>query len=98
AWLNVRISVRDLDTDEELFTVDSLKQVVEVNGEEKPLSAFLLSGDIHPRQLNIVREILYDEDTTNDTDTAIFAGNRDWYEITHLEGDMVRVTRREHED
>src|SRR5690606_38807678 len=60
AWLNVRISVRELDGDgnvttTEAFTVDSLGQVVEIDGVSKPLSEFLLSGEIKPRQLTIVR-------------------------------------------
>src|SRR3546814_18138659 len=66
------------------FTVDSLKQVVEIDGVSKPLSEFLLSGDIKPKQLTIVREILYDENANADVDTAIFAGNMSWYEITHV--------------
>src|SRR3546814_15166493 len=57
------------------FTVDSLKQVVEIDGVSKPLSESLLSGDIKPKQLTIVREILYDENANADVDTAIFAGN-----------------------
>ena len=97
AWLNVRISVRAPDGSGELFSVDSLKQVVTVDGQSKPLSQFLLSGQIKPGQLEIVREILYDEDPRSDTDTAIFAGNRDWYEITHV-GDRTYVARREMEE
>eukprot|EP00873_Tetraselmis_striata_P031945 jgi/Tetstr1/452209/TSEL_039245.t1 len=102
AWLNVRLSIRELDgdgdvTETESFTVDSLKDMVTVGGETKSLSAFLLSGDILPKQLKIVREILYAADASDDTDTAIFAGNRDWYEITHV-GDRTYVARREHEE
>lgn len=102
AWLNVRISVRELDvggnvTETEAFTVDSLTQMVTIEGVTKQLANFLLDGTIKPRQLSIVREILYAEDSSDDTDTAIFAGNRDWYEITHV-GDRTYVARREHED
>jgi Ca2+-binding RTX toxin-like protein len=102
AWLNVRISVRELDGDgnvttTEAFTVGSLKQVVEIDGVSKPLSEFLLSGDIKPKQLTIVREILYDENANGDVDTAIFAGNMSWYEITHV-GDRTYVARREQEE
>src|SRR3546814_8680680 len=79
------------------FTVDSLKQVVEIDGVSKPLSEFLLSGDIKPKQLTIVREILYDENANADVDTAIFAGNMSWYEITHV-GDRTYVARREQEE
>src|SRR5690606_24933158 len=103
AWLNVRISVKSLDdegnvTETEAFTVDSLKQIVTVGDETKPLSEFLLDGTIKPRQLQIVREVLYDEDPTGDVDTAVFAGNRDWYEITQLDGGIIKVTRREMEE
>ncbi|QDZ13222.1 heme peroxidase [Devosia ginsengisoli] len=103
AWLNVRISIRALDgngavTATEAFTVDSLKQVVTVEGVTKPLSQFLLDGVIKPRQLHIVREILYDEDPSGDVDTAVFAGSKDWYEITHLDGGIVKVARREQEE
>ncbi|WP_281270379.1 peroxidase family protein [Pelagibacterium sediminicola] len=102
AWLNVRISVRELDTggnvtETEAFTVDSLKQMVTIDGQTKQLASFLLDGTVKPRQLTIVREILYAEDVSDDTDTAIFAGNRDWYEITHV-GDRTYVARRESED
>lgn len=102
AWLNVRISVRELDaggnvTETEAFTVDSLTQMVTIEGVTKQLANFMLDGTIKPRQLSIVREILYAEDSSDDTDTAIFAGNRDWYEITHV-GDRTYVARREHED
>jgi len=103
AWLNVRISVKALDengnvTGTESFTVDSLKQAVTIDGVTKPLSQFLLDGTIKPKQLQIVREILYAEDITDDVDTAVFAGNRDWYEITHLDGGIVQVARREQEE
>ncbi|MEO3433630.1 peroxidase family protein [Inquilinus sp. CAU 1745] len=102
AWLNVRLSIRELDgdgnvTETESFTVDSLKELVTVGGQTKALSAFLQSGEIKPKQLKIVREIKYDEDPSGDTDTAIFRGNRDWYEITHV-GDRTYIARRESED
>ncbi|MDN3524741.1 peroxidase family protein [Halomonas sabkhae] len=103
AWLNVRLSIRELDAQgnvvegTEAFTVDSLTDMVTLGGETKELSNFLLEGGIKPKQLKIVREIKYDENSTNDTDTAIFAGNRDWYEITHV-GDRTYVARREMEE
>src|SRR3546814_15850842 len=98
AWLNVRISVRHLDEDgnattSEAFTVDSLKQVVEIDGVSKPLSEFLLSGDIKPKQLTIVRDILYDEHANADVDTALLAGNMSWNEITPA-GETGRATCR----
>ncbi|MEP3329230.1 peroxidase family protein [Sedimentitalea sp.] len=102
AWLNVRISIRDLDgqgnvTDTEIHTVDSLTQELTISGVTKTLSNFLLSGELKPKQLQIVREIKYAEDVSDDTDTAIFAGNQDWYEITHV-GDRTYVARRELEE
>ncbi|BBI60874.1 hypothetical protein HSBAA_21800 [Vreelandella sulfidaeris] len=71
--------------------------MVTIGGETKQLSNFLLDGVIKPKQLHIVREIKYAEDASDDTDTAIFAGNRDWYEITHV-GDRTYVARRESEN
>jgi len=112
AWLNVRIRITGVGQDNtagnEIATVDTLKHVfaageVDSAGDPIPaawhgksLSSLLLSREIRPNQLHIVREIKYDEDPGNDTDTAIFAGNRDWYEITHV-GDKTFVARREME-
>ncbi|ODT66143.1 MAG: hypothetical protein ABS75_28410 [Pelagibacterium sp. SCN 63-23] len=113
AWLNVRIRITgDGEANlaaNEIATVDSLAHVfaagqVDSAGEPIPsdwhgksLSELMLSRVIKPNQMHIVREIKYDEDATNDTDTAIFAGNRDWYEITHV-GDRTIVARREMEE
>ncbi|MDC9825806.1 peroxidase family protein [Devosia sp. ZB163] len=93
----------------EIATVDTLKHVftagqVDSSGDPIPaawvgksLSELLLTRAIKPSQMHIVREIKYDEDPSNDTDTAVFAGNRDWYEITHV-GDRTIVARREMEE
>ena len=113
AWLNVRIRItgngQENTAANEIATVDTLKHVftageVDSAGEPIPaawhgksLSELLLSRVIRPNQLHIVREIKYDENPSNDTDTAIFAGNRDWYEITHV-GDKTLVARREMEE
>lgn len=113
AWLNVRIRItgngQENTAANEIATVDTLKHVFaagEVDSAGTPipaawhgksLSELLLSREIRPNQLHIVREIKYDEDPSNDTDTAIFAGNRDWYEITHV-GDKTLVARREMEE
>ncbi len=113
AWLNVRIRITGVgqanDGANEIATVDTLKHVfaageLDSNNDPIPpawhgksLSELLLSREIRPNQLHIVREIKYDEDPSNDTDTAIFAGNRDWYEITHV-GDKTLVARREMEE
>ena len=94
----------------EIATVDTLKHVfaagevdsagapIPVAWHGKSLSELLLSREIRPNQLHIVREIKYDEDPSNDTDTAVFAGNQDWYEITHLDDGGVRIARREMEE
>lgn len=58
----------------------------------------MMSRTIVPSQMHIQREILYDEDPADNVDTAIFAGNRDWYEITEFEDGKVRVARREMEE
>ncbi|WP_183097160.1 peroxidase family protein [Mesorhizobium sp. YM1C-6-2] len=93
----------------EIATVDTLKHVFQATDVDsdgtpipaawvgKSLSELLLGRVIKPSQMHIQREIKYDEDPSNDTDTAIFAGNRDWYEITHV-GDKTFVARREMEE
>ncbi|HET6720662.1 MAG TPA: peroxidase family protein, partial [Rhodocyclaceae bacterium] len=63
AWLNVRISVRDaLDHNLEIDTVGSLKDLV----------PRMMSGEINPSQLEIVREILPGSVGFN-FDTAIYS-------------------------
>ena len=91
----------------EIATVDTLKHVFtagELNTAGDPipgawvgksLYTLMLERTIVPNQMHIVREVLYDEDPSNNVDTAIFAGNRDWYEITQFEDGSVRVARRE---
>src|SRR5690606_38337089 len=64
----------------------------------KSLFELMLARTIVPSQMHIHREILYDEDPTDNVDTAIYAGNRDWYEITEFEDGSVRVARREMEE
>lgn len=113
AWLNVRIRItgngQENTAANEIATVDTLAHVfaagevdsvgdpIPVEWHGKSLSELLLTRVIRPNQLHIVREIKYDEDPTDDTDTAVFAGNRDWYEITHV-GDRTIVARREMEN
>ncbi|GAA4130287.1 hypothetical protein GCM10023067_47970 [Aminobacter aganoensis] len=112
AWLNVRIRLTNADAantpENEIATVDTLKHVftatdVGANGQPVPvawagkaLSELLLEGTIKPRQLHIVREVL-SADGSDDTDTAVYAGNRDWYEITQV-GDKTIIARREQEE
>ena len=82
AWLNVRIAVHaNKDgTGAELFSVDSLTEI----------QARMLSGEINPGQLKIVREILY-ADGPNDTDTAVFSGPRANYTIGEPDAEGRRV-------
>jgi len=82
AWLNVRIAVHaNKDgTGNELFSVDSLTEI----------QARLLSGEINPGQLKIVREILYGDDPT-DVDTAVFSGPRSNYTIGEPDAEGRRV-------
>lgn len=111
AWFNVRISVRDADGNE-IATADGLTEplyksaegllakdpddlYLSADGAVVTLENAMLDGTFKPGQLQIVREILH-ADGSDDTDTAIFAGNRDWYEITHV-GEKVFVARREDE-
>ena len=82
AWLNVRIAVHaNKDgTGDELFSVDSLTEI----------QARMLSGEINPGQLKIVREILYGNGP-NDTDTAVFSGPRANYTIGEPDAEGRRV-------
>lgn len=108
AWLNVRIRLTGAgqanDADNEIATVDTLKHIFTAQDAADPawvgrsLSELLLAGIIKPNQMHIVREIKYDEDTTGDVDTAVFAGNMSWYEITELDGGIIKIARREQEE
>ncbi|TCR61772.1 peroxidase family protein [Bosea sp. BK604] len=92
-WLNVRISIRDEDG-LELATVDTLDQVVTGaliptwNG--KTLPELMLSRQIVPTQLNIVREIL-DGGEEDDIDTAVYWDVRENYAITRNADGSVTV-------
>jgi Ca2+-binding RTX toxin-like protein len=64
AWLNVRLSVRSAaDPGVELFSAKSMSEI----------QARMLSGEINPSQIQVVREILRGPDA--DFDTALFSGN-----------------------
>ncbi|MEA1607382.1 peroxidase family protein [Pseudomonas spirodelae] len=69
AWLNVRISVLNAvptagnPDPGEWFSVDSMNEI----------KARMLTGEINPGQLQIVREILY-SNSPDDIDTAVFSG------------------------
>ncbi|PTR14803.1 Ca2+-binding RTX toxin-like protein [Nitrosospira sp. Nsp2] len=62
AWLNVRIAVTGHPT---VTSVESMAELL-------PL---MLSREINPSQLSIVREILHDTTPTDNSDTAVFQGN-----------------------
>ncbi|MEQ1535734.1 MAG: peroxidase family protein [Burkholderiaceae bacterium] len=83
AWLNVRISVRSATNPAiELFSVDSLNEI----------SARLLSGEINPGQLTIVREILQSNTAATDVDTAVYNGNRSEYSLVRNADGSLTVT------
>ncbi|WP_137920036.1 peroxidase family protein [Hydrogenophaga sp. 2FB] len=67
AWLNVRIAVSGVPG---LTSVDSMKELV----------PRMLSGEINPSQLSIVREVLMSDGP--DYDTAMFSGLRASYTVT----------------
>ncbi|MEQ1696450.1 MAG: peroxidase family protein [Hyphomicrobiaceae bacterium] len=109
AWLNVRIAVysnRDRDTigDHVVTSVDTLTSKIAAGAGVpaawvgKSLSELMLSGKINPGQLEIVREILYDNATDGsnpnfDTniDVAVFADDRANYQITRNDDGTVTV-------
>ncbi|MEQ1767425.1 MAG: hypothetical protein ABL859_08360, partial [Methylotenera sp.] len=70
AWLNVRIAVSGVNG---LTSIDSLNEI----------KARMLSGEINPSQLSIVREILYSTTAATDIDTAVYNGNQADYTITY---------------
>ncbi|MBA4094578.1 MAG: heme peroxidase, partial [Candidatus Accumulibacter sp.] len=73
AWLNVRVSVRDrVDPTQELFSVDTIAD----------LKTRMLSGEINPGQLVIVREILGSPTAENEVDTAVYSDLRANYDVT----------------
>jgi Ca2+-binding RTX toxin-like protein len=73
AWLNVRVSVRDrVDPTKELFSVDTIAD----------LKTRMLSGEINPGQLVIVREILQSATKATEIDQAIYSDLRANYDVT----------------
>ncbi|MGQ0674409.1 MAG: peroxidase family protein [Hyphomicrobium sp.] len=73
SWLNVRIRISDAGGNE-VDTVDSLTGLLHntaLGWEGRQLTALLLSGEITPGQLSIVREIINDNNGP-DFDTAVF--------------------------
>ncbi len=69
AWLNVRIAVSGVVG---LTSVESMSNI----------RARLLTGEINPSQLSIVREILQSSTAATDIDTVVFNGNRADYTAT----------------
>jgi Ca2+-binding RTX toxin-like protein len=68
AWLNVRIAVSGVPG---LTSVDSMNDI----------KARMLTGEINPGQLSIVREILQSTTAATDVDTAVYNRNASEYSI-----------------
>ncbi|MBB3302951.1 Ca2+-binding RTX toxin-like protein [Rhizobium sp. BK077] len=93
AWLNVRIAITQTKTGGPVLgTAESLTSqvfAVDANGNAtttvlyggRPLNALMLDGTLNPGQLQIVREIKYDETPENNVDTVLFQGGNLEYEI-----------------
>ncbi|NWL78717.1 heme peroxidase, partial [Pseudomonas taiwanensis] len=69
-WLNVRVQVTG---NANVTSVLSIQELI----------PRMLSGEINPSQLSIVREIL---DSDNSIDTAVFGGERDNYTVSTVNG------------
>ena len=80
SWLNVRLSVRaNADgTGAEIMTVNRAVDLI----------PFMMSGQINPGQLVIVREVI---DDNSGFDTAVFTGTLAEYQITDLGGGIFQV-------
>ncbi|MBM7062089.1 heme peroxidase [Pseudomonas sp. UL073] len=71
SWLNVRISVRDRDNPEvELFSAENMTE----------LQAMMMTRQINPSQLKIVREVL-NGNQAGDVDTAVYWDVRENYDV-----------------
>lgn len=96
SWLNVRISIREVGSPNEIASVDSLSHTFAAGPGVPPawvgktLSELMIARTIVPLQLNIVREIVT-EDGVGDTDTAIFWDVMANYTITHNADGSVSV-------
>ncbi|NTZ42875.1 calcium-binding protein, partial [Altererythrobacter sp. SALINAS58] len=91
ARLHVRISIMDPSGQNDIATVTSLSQLVTLGGVTKPLSSMLLSGEVKPAQMHIVREIV-DDGLSGDQDTAVFYDELANYQITANPGGGFIVT------
>ena len=76
-WLNVRIT--GTAKDGTTFSVDSMDGMVTLGGVARPLSAWMIGGQVNPGTLEIVREILSD---SSGVDTAVYWDVYENYEIT----------------
>ncbi len=96
SWLNVRISIREVGSSNEIASVDSLSHTFAAGPGVPPawvgktLSELMIARTIVPLQLNIVREIVTD-DGVGDTDTAVFWDVMANYTITHNADGSVTV-------
>lgn len=82
-WLNVRILVSPDETRGQswsAFSIDSIAQI----------QTRLFSGEIKPRQLQVIREIL-DGGREGDVDTAVYYDNFENYEVTYNADGSVTV-------
>ena len=77
AWLNVRVAVTGHGS---ISSVDSIKDLV----------PYMLTGEINPGQLSIVREIRVSP--TTDFDTVMFSGLREDYEVVSSLDAVTGVT------
>jgi Ca2+-binding RTX toxin-like protein len=95
AWLNVRISIsaNPDGSGGQIATVDSLRGPVtlSIDGVDvtRPLSEWLVAGQIKPGQMQIVREILSDD---SGSDTAVFWDLRANYDVVQNDDGSVTVT------
>nr|CAD6405445.1 heme peroxidase [Rhizobium sp. Q54] len=104
--------IATVDTLKHVFTLEEVDAFVAALGQTpdaalvahmnswvgKSMFDLMMARVIVPAQMHIQREILYDEHPEDNVDTAIYAGNKDWYEITEFEDGTVRVARREMEE
>lgn len=86
AWLNVRIRLTALGAENtqanELETFNSMNEV----------KARMLTGEINPAQLHIVREILQSTTAATDVDTAMYSGVSTDYDIIQNSNGTFTVT------
>src|SRR5690606_18650406 len=72
----------------EIATVDSMTSPVTLGAVTKPLTTWMVEGAINPGQLQIAREILYDEEGN---DTAIYWDDRANYDIDEKANGWITI-------